>query len=154
MNQMNIEIKRHPSFSGTLHIDGRPICHTEEHPRTALPPGEYRIIRHHCKQYDRLMPVIIPRQPEPVSGSVQARCTRCPKLPDEVINLNTTLPCICPMLKPGNGVHHREDGSIILGTRIIPGCLKHPLQAFNPLAERIRKAIARGTVITLKITEQ
>ena len=58
------------------------------------------------------------------------------------------------MLKPGNGVRGRTDGSIILGTRIVPGCLIHPVQAFNPLAERIRKAVSRGKVITLKIVEQ
>ena len=61
------------------------------------------------------------------------------------------MPCHCPMIKPGNGVHHRDDGSIILGTQIIPGCLSHPLQAFDPLAERIRKAIARGKEIKLVI---
>ena len=61
------------------------------------------------------------------------------------------MPCYCPMLKPGNGLHHREDGSIILGTQVIPGCLSHPLQAFEPLAERIRKAIKRNKVITLII---
>ena len=148
---MNAEIRRTArpeqhqgdSLSGQLVIDGVYICDTEENARTALPTGEYRLVRHHCKQYNRFMPVIgIPR------------CEHCKQLPDEDMNLNTTMPCYCPMLKPGNGVHKREDGSIILGTRIVPGCLRHPLQAFDPLAERIRKAISRNTVITLKITEQ
>ena len=128
--------------SGAIYIDGIRVCDTEENPRTALPAGEYRVVRHHCKQYGRFMPVI-----------GEPRCEKCRKLPDEVY-LNTTLPTVCPMLKPGNGVHHRADGSIILGTRVVPGCLKHPLDAFNPLAERVRKAASRGTVITLKITEQ
>jgi hypothetical protein len=57
------------------------------------------------------------------------------------------------MLKPGNGVHKREDGSIILGTLIVPGCLKHPMKAYKPLAERIRKSVKRKTVIILNITE-
>ena len=145
---MKVEIRRTArpeqhqgdSLSGQLVIDGTYICDTEENAKTALPAGEYPIIRHHCKQYGRFMPVI-----------GEPHCEYCKQLQDDDMNLNTTMPCYCPMLKPGNGVHLREDGSIILGTRIIPGCLKHPLQAFDPLAERIRKAISRGNEVTLKI---
>ena len=128
--------------SGSLIIDEQTICDTEENAFTSLPVGEYRIVRHYCKQYDRFMPVVgVPK------------CQHCEQLQEDVC-LNTTMPCICPMLKPGNGVYNRTDGSIILGTRIVLGCLSHPLQAFNPLAERIRKAVSRGKVITLKIKEQ
>lgn len=141
-------------ISGSLHIDGHSICDTEENPRTALPEGTYRIVRHHCKQYNRYMPIVI-CHPEQSEGSedINLRCTHCQLSleEEEEVTLNTVMPCICPMLKPGNGVHHREDGSILLGTRIVPGCLSHPLDAFNPLSERIRKAIFRGKEITLVI---
>ena len=55
------------------------------------------------------------------------------------------------MLKPGNGVYHREDGSIIVGEYLVPGCLKHPKTAFANLFDRIRKNIERGKEVTLTI---
>ena len=213
---MKIELKRYPethslnhlinSVSGSLYVSGIRLCHTEEHPGTALPAGEYRIVRHYCKQYARFMPIIIPNSPNhqhtnspnhqitnspnhqitnspnhqitnslnhqitnslnhQITNSLNhqltnslnhqltnSSCEGCEQL--ELVSNNTSMPKQCPMLKPGNGVYHRADGSIILGTRIVPGCLSHPLQAFMPLAERIRKALSRGTVVTLKITEQ
>ena len=149
---MKIEIKRTEAraeaISGTLTINGQFICHTVENRLTALPAGQYRIIRHYCKQYNRFMPLV--GHPELVSGS--KTCEQCQQLEEEEVSLNTTLPSYCPMLKPGNGVQGRTDGSILLGTLIVPGCLKHPLAAFDPLAERIRKAIARNTTITLTIS--
>ena len=80
------------------------------------------------------------------------RCDRCPKL--EFVCNTTTMPIYCPMLKPGNGVHNRLDGSIILGTRIIPGCLKHPKQAFDAVYGRIRKSIERGNQVTVTIKNE
>ena len=55
------------------------------------------------------------------------------------------------MLKPGNGVYNRTDGSIIVGEYIAPGCLKHPKTAFDNLYDRIRKNIERGNKVTLTI---
>ena len=156
---MKIEIKRTEvraeAISGTLTINGQFICHTVENRLAALPVGTYSIQRHYCKQYNRFMPLVghpeqTNRHPELVSGS--KTCEHCQQLEEEEVSLNTTLPCSCPMLKPGNGIHGRTDGSILLGTLIIPGCLKHPLAAFDPLAERIRKAIARNTTISLTIS--
>ena len=158
---MNIIINRteqtQSAIAGTLHISGQYICDTAENRLTALPAGQYQIVRHYCHQYNRFMPLVSHPDhpsfchPELVSGSVN--CSHCSpqKTEDEEVSLNTIMPCYCPMLKPGNGVHHREDGSIILGTQVIPGCLSHPLQAFDPLAERIRKAIKRNKGITLII---
>ena len=135
------------AIAGSLHINGQYICDTAENRLTALPAGKYRIIRHYCHQYNRFMPLVQRLEFN------EERCSHCPpqKTEDEEVSLNTIMPCYCPMLKPGNGVHHREDGSIILGTQVIPGCLSHPLQAFEPLAERIRKAIKRNKAITLII---
>ena len=135
------------AIGGSLHINGQHICDTAENHLTALPAGKYHIIRHYCHQYQRFMPVVQRLEFN------EERCSHCQpqKTEDEEVSLNTIMPCYCPMLKPGNGVHHREDGSIILGTQIIPGCLSHPLQAFEPLTERIRKAITRGKKIILTI---
>ena len=170
---MKLELKRHPelvsgSVSGTLYINGVHLCDTEENPCTALPAGEYRIVRHLCKQYGRKMPVILTAvgheqramslenhpdgKPTAHSSQLIAHCGQCEQL--EHVSNNSTMPYVCPMLKPGNGVHHRKDGSIILGTRIIPGSLKHPLHAFIPLAERIRKAIARGHKVLLVVRNE
>ena len=152
------------SISSSLYVQGQYLCDTAENRLTALPTGKYRIIRHYCHQYNRFMPMIltaISDEPRAMSQEkltahcslLTARCKGCPpqKTENEEVSLNTIMPCYCPMLKPGNGVHHREDGSIILGTQIIPGCLMHPLQAFDPLAERIRKATSRGKEVTLFI---
>ena len=174
---MKLELKRDsklstlnskPSISGSLYISGTYICDTEENPCTALPAGEYRIVRHLCKQYGRKMPVILTAMSNEQrdmslenhpdgkltahSSQLIARCGQCEQL--ELVSNNTSMPQQCPMLKPGNGVHHRKDGSIILGTRIIPGALKHPLHAFIPLAERIRKAIARGHKVHLVVSNE
>ena len=165
---MNIIINRteqtQSAIAGTLHISGQYICDTAENRLTALPAGQYQIVRHYCHQYQRFMPMIltaISDEPRAMSQEkltahcslLTARCEGCSpqKTEEEEVSLNTIMPCYCPMLKPGNGVHHREDGSILLGTQIVPGCLSHPLHAFEPLAERIRKAIKRNKVITLVI---
>ncbi len=150
---MKIEIlrteKTGEAVTGTLHIDGQYICDTAENRLNALPTGEYRIVRHYCKLYERFMPLVV--KPYVGSTKLKATCMRCEA--QGTVGLNTPLPCVCPMLKPGNGVHKREDGSIILGTQIVPGCLKHPMKAYKPLAERIRKSVKRKTVIILNITE-
>lgn len=57
------------------------------------------------------------------------------------------------MLKPGNGVFHRADGSIIMGKRIVSGCLCHPREGFDILSERLRKLSSRASTLTLKIEE-
>ena len=77
------------------------------------------------------------------------RCDHCPKL--EFVCNNTTMPIYCPMLKPGNGIYNRADGSIILGTYIAPGCLKNSKEPFESLCERIRKLSSRGSEISLTI---
>ena len=171
---MNIVITRTrrtiDAIDGTLFIDGEYVCDTAENRQTALPAGDYRVVRHYCKQYKRFMPIITAMSDEQRAVSskchveklashgslliaqcsqLTARCEQCEQLTE--VSLNTLMPCHCPMLKPGNGVCNRTDGSIILGTHICPGCLKQPLQAFEPLVERIRKISKRKTGITLRI---
>lgn len=133
------------AIDGKLIIDGTRFCDTAENSDTALPQGRYRIKRTFCKQYDRYMPLVCP------TGAEAAPCDNCPKL--EFVCNNTTMPIVCPMLKPGNGIWNRPDGSIILGTHIVPGCLSHPNEPFSLLSERLRKLTTRGSGMTLKIEE-
>ena len=152
---MHIHITRHrqkpETIDGQLSIDGIHICDCAENAHTALPPGTYPIAIVHCRQYARKMPVVC------VSDSVSAHananlpslCSSCHRRLS--VGINTKLPRVCPMLKPGNGVYHREDGSIIVGEYLVPGCLKHPKPAFANLFDRIRKSAERGCAITLTI---
>lgn len=117
------------TIDGQLSIDGIRICDCAENAHTALPPGTYSITIVHCRQYARKMPLITP-----ISNQ------------SSVINNR-----VCPMLKPGNGVYHREDGSILVGEYLVPGCLKHSRFNFDNLYDRIRKNLQRGKEVTLTI---
>ena len=124
---------------GSLSIDGTRICSTLENSNAQVPSGDYQISLLKCKQYSRKMICL--------HGS--APCSQCPKL--KLVCSNSTLPCYCPMLKPGNGVHNRLDGSILVGKYNCLGSLIHPRDAFDPLYERIRKSISRGNQVKLII---
>ena len=130
---MHILITRHrykpATIDGQLSIDGIRICDCAENAHTALPPGIYSITIVHCRQYARKMPLITP-----ISNQTS------------VINNR-----ICPMLKPGNGVYNRKDGSILVGEYLVPGCLKHSRFTFDNLYDRIRKNLQRGKEVTLTI---
>ena len=122
---------------GQLSIDGVRICSTLENSNAQVPSGEYVITLLKCKQYARKMPCLNPSAP----------CDLCPKL--KFVCMNSTLPCYCPMLKPGNGVHNRLDGSILVGQYHCLNCLIHPKSIFDALYERIRKTISRGNQVIL-----
>ena len=130
---MHILITRHryepATIDGQLSIDGIRICDCAENAHTALPPGIYSITIVHCRQYARKMPLITP-----ISNQ------------SSVINNR-----VCPMLKPGNGVYNRKDGSILVGEFLVPGCLKHSRFTFDNLYDRIRKNLQRGKEVTLTI---
>ena len=142
---MNIEIRRYrirpETIDGHLFIDGMKVCDTAENANGALPVGTYPATVSKCKQYARKMILLNPNAP----------CDKCQKL--AYCGNNSTLPCYCPMIKAGNGVYKRLDGSIIVGEYIAPGCLKHPKQAFDNLYQRIRKNVERGNEIFVTITE-
>ena len=121
---------------GRLSIDGNRICDTLENSLSMVPSGSYDIALLKCKQYSRKMPCL------KAASKLPFVCT------------NSTMPCYCPQIKPGNGVHNRLDGSILVGRYNCLGSLIHPKTTFDPLYERIRKAISRGTVITLIIKDE
>ena len=138
---MNIVIKRlftkGEYTHGSLSIDGTKICITLENANALVPSGDYQISLIKCKQYSRKMICL--------HGS--APCSQCPKL--KLVCSNSTLPCWCPQIKPGNGVHNRLDGSIIVGVYNCPGSIIKPRDIFDALYERIRKSISRGNKVIL-----
>ena len=124
---------------GKLSIDGNRVCDTLENANALVPAGKYDLTLIKCKQYARKMPCLNPAPP----------CDLCPKL--SFVCMNSTLPCYCPMLKPGNGVHNRLDGCIVLGVYNCVGSIIRPKSIFDALYERIRKSLSRGNVVTLTI---
>ena len=140
---MNITIQRNRPCGefvhGWLSIDGEHICDTLENANGLVPSGEYIISLLKCKQYSRKMICLNPNPP----------CSKCSKL--MFVCNNTTLPCWCPMIKPGNGVHGRLDGSIIIGEYHCLNSIIHPKKVFDTLYQRIRKSISRGNEVVLSI---
>ena len=127
---------------GHLTIDGNRICDTLENSTSCVPAGDYPITLIKCKQYARKMPCL----------NANAPCDLCPKL--KLVCTNSTMPCYCPMLKPGNGIHNRLDGSILVGVYNCLGSLIHPKTTFDPLYERIRKSLSRGNQVILIIKNE
>lgn len=129
---------------GRLKIDGTRICSTLENANALVPAGDYVVTLVKCKHHSRKMPVLNPNAP----------CDRCPRsLNPNPSSLNFTLPCWCPQIKSGNGVHNRLDGSILVGQYNCLGSLVHPKEAFDPLYERIRKSVSRGNQVILSIKD-
>ena len=145
MIRMNIIINRlftkGEYTHGHLSIDGNRVCHTLENSNALVPAGEYVITLLKCRQYSRKMPCL----------NAQAPCDLCPKL--KFVCTNSTLPCYCPQIKPGNGVHNRLDGSILVGQYNCLNSLIHPRTTFDPLYERIRKSVSRGNQVILTIKD-
>jgi len=143
---------------GHLTIDGDRICHTLENTSSCVPAGDYIISLLKCKQYARKMPLLFPHSAldaeshlNPETWILKPHCAECKRLP--FVCNNSTLPCWCPMIKPGNGVHNRLDGSILVGRYNCLGSLIHPKDAFDSLYERIRKSISRGNKVILVIKD-
>ena len=154
---MNIIIRRtmtHGEYThGTLSIDGTKICHTLENSNALLPAGVYPISLIKCKHHARKMPCLNPSTPcDRCSKSLNSHCNATLSKRDPS-SLNFVLPCYCPMLKPGNGVHNRLDGSILIGRYNCLGSLVHPKDFFDSLFERIRKSLSRGNEILLTIND-
>ena len=170
MIRMNIIIQRDRPrgeyVHGQLTIDGNRVCQTLENALSCVPAGEYVISLLKCKQYSRKMPCLKAaskreesqaclsypeREQARPKVNANAPCLQCPKL--KFVCSNSTLPCYCPQIKPGNGVHDRHDGSIIVWQYNCLGSIIKPRNIFDALYERIRKSISRGNVVTLIIKD-
>ena len=53
----------------------------------------------------------------------------------------------------GNGIYSCTDGRILLGTTIVPGCLKNSKKTFLKLYDRINQSLRRGHEVELKVIE-
>ena len=127
---------------GHLVIDGRQICDTLENSQACLKTGRsYPLCLVKCRQFGRKMICV---------GKKQA-CEACVK--QQEVSYNTCLPRCCTLLKPGNGIHSRREGHILVGTRGARGLLIHPRMAFDTLYGRIRKSLERGHSVTLEVKE-
>ena len=148
---MHLNISRLTTYSdaidGKVTINGEYVCDSSECKTKAILPGDYRIVLHKCKQYGRRMPLIIPEDAN--KKKCGSRCSRCRQLKN--VSNNTLMPCPCPMLKPGNGVANRTDGSIIVGQNAAYGLLLHPDESFKRIFDRMRKCGGRHEEITLTI---
>lgn len=133
---------------GRIRIDGFAICDTLENTYSCLVPDEYHVHLHKCSQYGRKMILL-----SPTTNDLESIIDNCPEcLRKRLVNINTVMPRFCPMIKPGNGIHKRHDGSILVGHRQCQGLLIHPREVFASLYARIRMNIQRGNEVTLQIT--
>ena len=131
---------------GKLVIDGLTICDTIENSYSNLAPGHYRIHLHKCRQHARKMLLLTPICNQ---SSIIDNCSLCKRLHN--VSLNTTMPRFCPMLKPGNGIHNRHDGSILIGRRRCMGLLIDTRKVFNALYARLRMTCKRNNEIIINI---
>lgn len=54
----------------------------------------------------------------------------------------------------GNGIYTCKDGRILLGTTIVPGCMKNSHEPFLRLYDRINHSLRRGHEVVLEIKEK
>ena len=89
---------------GHLVIDNRTVCDTLENSQACLKTGRsYPLCLVKCHQFGRKMICV---------GKKQA-CEACVK--QQEVGYNTCLPRCCTLLKPGNGIHGRREGHILVG---------------------------------------
>ena len=139
-------------LDGELRVNGLLLCDTSENSYYAIEPGTYTVMRINCKQYCQYMPVImIKGNSSGREGNKLACCADCTAIGETF--LNTALPTYCPQIKMGNGIHNRRDGSIIIGTRIVPGAIKLSAAPFEKLMERMRKLSSRNRETTLTVID-
>ena len=133
---IQINLHRHcigdTATHGTLSIEGNTLCHTTEHTLHRPPTGLYRIELHHLRSQRRKVPVLI-----------------AVNNPGRIARVGASQPYI----GIGNGIYHRHDGCILVGTYVAPGCLKQGRAPFMLLYDRINKALRRGHEVMLRITE-
>lgn len=163
---MTIDIKRkyvtREVTEGSLIIDGVTVCDTLENSYARLPEGTYDVHIHKCHQYKRKMLLLTcPERkdkektdngsPSEAIQKTTLRCRQCKQI--EEVNNNTSIPVFCPMIKPGNGIYKRSDGSIRVGQRACFGCLIKTRDVCDALYDRIRMNFLRGHSVKVVIEE-
>jgi len=141
-------------IEGEILIDGTHVCDTLENYYNGLPEGRYKIQIEKCTYRSRQMPLIIATGTDKEPSYTCDQCTK-----PYYVSSNSSPhrggekgePVYCPMVTPGNGIHNRFDGSILVGKRGALGLLLHSRPTFDSLYQRIRKSIQRGKSVTLII---
>lgn len=133
---MKIEIKRYrireSACDGILSINGRKLCDTAENTQFMPPSGTYNIVLRSNKKQKRIVPYLL-----------------APNNEQKMTNGKLHAPFLCI----GNGIYHRCDGRIIVGTHIVPGCVKRSYAPFKRLYDRINNTIRRGKSVCVTISE-
>lgn len=133
---MKIEIKRYrireSACDGILSINGCKLCDTAENTQFMPPPGTYNVVLRRNKKQKRIVPYLLASNYEQKMTNGKLRA---------------------PFLCIGNGIYHRYDGRIIVGTHIVPGCVKRSYAPFKRLYDRINNTIRRGNAVTIVIIE-
>lgn len=127
------------AVEGYLCLSNERVCDTAENVDKLLPAGVYPITLVKCKQYGRRCLCL---------GN--PNCAACTQLRTEYVSNNTVMPKVCPMLKMGNGVIARPDGSIILG-KLEGGCMIHTKAAYDRVFDCVRKNLERGREVRLRV---
>ena len=147
METLNIILHRVRSscygLDGKITIDGIKICDTVENRNIHLKAGTYIIKFERCEQHKRKMPVVILHK--------EKSCTKCTL--KDFVSINTPMPCLCPQITVGNGMHNRKDCAIIVGKRLCAGVLIHTVEAFHELYEYILKYSKANSEIELTVVD-
>lgn len=131
---------------GRLIIDEKHVCDTVEHSFYRIAEGTYRIALHYNKELGRKVPVLIPMTH---AASAASTLSAAQSNAHSATTPSAALPVA--FLSMGNGIYNVHDSRIILGTHIIPGCVKHSYESFKLLYDRINNSIRRGNNVTLMI---
>lgn len=135
---MKIELTRYriseSACDGILSINGIKLCDTAENTQFMPPAGTYNVVLRSNKKQKRIVPYLV------ASNNEQKQKRKKGKLR-------------APFLCIGNGIYHRYDGRIIVGTQIVPGCVKRSYEPFKRLYDRINNTLRRGNAVTIEIIE-
>ena len=147
METLNITLHRVRSsrygLDGKITIDGIKFCDTVENRNVHLKAGTFKIKFERCEQHKRKMPIIILPNGK--------KCKMCKMI--DFVSANTPMPCLCPQITVGNGMHNRKDCAIIVGKRLCAGVLIHTVEAFHKLYEYILKYSKANSEIELTVVD-
>lgn len=132
------------------------ICDTMEREGGCLEPGEYRIMVAKCKCFARQMLFLEPVRDDSSSSSslpLPETCKLCrmERKSHEFGCLEELYALPCPMMQPGNGPFRLRQGGILIGEAHAPGFVLNSQERFLQLYDRVKKVIARGGEVVIKI---
>lgn len=156
------------------------ICDTIERKNGQLPTGEYRVVIGKCSRFARQMIFLEPIKEEDDSSSASeafvSEASSSEVSSSETASSSSSLPlpetcrlcrmerkshefgCLeelyalpCPMMQPGNGPFRLRQGGILIGEAHASGVVLKSQERFLQLYDRIKKVIARGGEVVIKI---